>query len=114
MRRILIENARHKARIKHGGALARRQLTDQLPAAGLDHDIDVLTLDDALAKLEAEDPAKAKLVELRFFAGLSVEQAAAILSISRATADRWWSYARAFLYCELQDVSGHPSEPHTD
>jgi RNA polymerase sigma factor (TIGR02999 family) len=102
MRRILIEAARHNARMKHGGGLERQQLTDQIPAY-LDHtNIHVIALDDALARLEAEDPAKAKLVELRFFAGLSVEQAAAILGISRATADRWWTYARAFLYCEMQ------------
>jgi RNA polymerase sigma factor (TIGR02999 family) len=108
MRRILIESARQRARLKHGGGLERLPLTDQIPVVHLNHDIDVIALDDALAKLEAEDPAKAKLVELRFFAGLSVEQAAAIFSISRATADRWWTYARAFLYCEIQGEVGSP------
>jgi DNA-directed RNA polymerase specialized sigma24 family protein len=63
---------------------------------------DLLALDEALAKLEGEDAGKAKLVKLRYFAGLSVEEAAGMLGISRATADRWWAYARAFLYCEMR------------
>lgn len=103
MRRILIDAARRRQRVKHGGDRNRRELLDDLPAlTAVDDRIDLLALDEALAKLEVEDPAKARLVKLRFFAGLSVEEAAAILQISRATADRWWSYARAFLYCEMQ------------
>ncbi|HSU69039.1 MAG TPA: ECF-type sigma factor [Tepidisphaeraceae bacterium] len=101
MRRILIESARHDQRLKHGGGRARADLTDQI-AVPFDDGLDLLALDDALAKLEREDPSKAKLVQLRFFGGLTVEQAASILKISRATADRWWTYARAFLYCEMQ------------
>lgn len=100
MRRILIESARRKDRIKHGGGRARLELADEM-LSGFDDRIDLLALDDALMKLEREDAAKAELVKLRFFAGLSVEQAAAVLKISRATADRWWTYARAFLYCEM-------------
>ncbi|MGA2497830.1 MAG: ECF-type sigma factor, partial [Tepidisphaeraceae bacterium] len=105
MRRILIESARRKGRVRHGGGREKRELTDQM-LAGLDERVDLLVLDEALAKLEQEDAAKAKLVRLRFFAGLSVEQAAAILGISRATADRWWTYARAFLYCEMRGDRG--------
>ncbi|HZL35620.1 MAG TPA: ECF-type sigma factor [Tepidisphaeraceae bacterium] len=100
MRRILIECARKKRRTRHGGGRGREEFPDQMPAA-LNDQVDLLALDEALVKLEHEDAAKAKLVHLRFFAGLSVEEAAAILQISRATADRWWSYARAFLYCEM-------------
>ena len=101
MRRILIESARRKHRVKHGGGRARVDLADPIWVP-LDDRIDLLALDEALAKLAHEDPNKAKLVELRFFTGLSVQQAAAVLNVSRATADRWWTYARAFLYCEMQ------------
>jgi RNA polymerase sigma factor (TIGR02999 family) len=101
MRRILIDGARRRDRLKHGGGRAREELAEQV-AASLDERVDLLALDEALAKLEGEDAAKAKLVKLRYFAGLSVEEAAAILGISRATADRWWAYARAFLYCEMR------------
>jgi RNA polymerase sigma factor (TIGR02999 family) len=104
MRRILIESARRKNRIRHGGGRAMQELADQVPARLVDG-IDLLALDEALAKLEREDAGKARLVTLRFFAGMSVEEAAAILNVSRATADRWWTYARAFLYCEMQGGS---------
>ena len=66
-------------------------------------DDDLLDLDDALSKLEQEDPVKANLVKLRFFAGLSVEQAATALGISRATADRYWSFSRAWLFHALSE-----------
>ena len=103
MRRILIESARRKGRLRHGGARRREELTDVVLTGGGASGVDVIALDEALSKLEREDAAKAELVKLRFFAGLSIEQAAAMLRISRATADRWWSYARAFLYCEIAD-----------
>jgi RNA polymerase sigma factor (TIGR02999 family) len=111
MRRILVESARRKDRVKRGSDRLRQELTEQMSADLHDH-IDLLALDDALAKLEREDPAKAKLVGLRFFAGLSVEESAAILDISRATADRWWTYARSFLYCEIQG-DGEPRNDHS-
>jgi DNA-directed RNA polymerase specialized sigma24 family protein len=102
MRRILIESARHDHRLKHGGGHQRCPLTDSILAAtGAASPLDPLALDEALSKLEREDAAKAELVKLRFVAGLSMTEAAALLKISRATADRWWAYARAFLYCEL-------------
>jgi RNA polymerase sigma factor (TIGR02999 family) len=107
MRRILIDGARRRGRVKHGGGRVREELAEQVAAPlPLDDQVDVLALDEALAKLAAEDAGKAELVKLRYFAGLSVEEAAAILEISRATADRWWAYARAFLYCEMRGEGG--------
>ena len=65
---------------------------------------DVLLVDEALIKLALESPEKAELVKLRYFAGMTVAEAAEAMGISRATADRYWSYARAFLYCEMEDI----------
>lgn len=97
MRRILVESARRKQRRKHGGDRQRVPLDDLAVPAGTPPD-DLLALHEALTRLAEEDPLKARLVELRFFAGLSVEDAARCLGISRATADRYWAYARAWLY----------------
>jgi RNA polymerase sigma factor (TIGR02999 family) len=102
MRRILIDRARRKGTEKHGGARQRIDL-DDVEAAADTRSLDLLALDEALDKLAAEDPVKAQLVTLRYFAGLSVQEAADTLGISRATADRYWSYARIWLYCELRD-----------
>jgi RNA polymerase sigma factor (TIGR02999 family) len=101
MRRILIDKARRKDTAKHGGARQRLDLDDVEVAAG-GRSPDLLALDEALTRFAAEDPVKAQLVTLRYFAGLSVQEAADVLGISRATADRWWSYARTWLYCELR------------
>ncbi len=100
MRRILIENARRKQRLKHGGGQQRVDL-DDADLTIEESSTDIIALDEALAKLAEEDPVKADLVKLRYFAGLTIEQAAKILQISRATADRYWSYARAFLFHEI-------------
>ena len=100
MRRILIENARRKQRRKHGGGRQRVEL-DDADVAIEDALTDVIALDEALAKLAEEDAIKADLVKLRYFAGLTIEQAAKILEISRATAERYWSYARAWLFHEI-------------
>jgi RNA polymerase sigma factor (TIGR02999 family) len=100
MRRILIDGARRKRTEKHGGGRRRVNL-DDVEIAAADRAPDLLALDDALTKLAAEDPVKAQLVNLRYFAGLSVQEAADALGISRATAGRYWSYARTFLFCEL-------------
>ncbi len=97
MRRILVEAARRKQRLKHGGGWERLPLEQVEPAARLP-DQDLLDLDEALRQFAAAAPQKAKLVELRYFVGLSVEDAARCLGISRATADRWWTYARAWLH----------------
>jgi RNA polymerase sigma factor (TIGR02999 family) len=107
MRRILIDNARRKRTAKHGGGLQRLDLHDiEVPAATRSPDL--LALDEALTKLAAEDPIKAQLVTLRYFGGLSVQEAAETLGISRATADRYWSYARLWLYCELRGTDDGP------
>jgi RNA polymerase sigma factor (TIGR02999 family) len=109
MRRILVEAARRKHRLRHGGNRQRIPLESIDAAADLP-DENVLALDEALQALAATAPLKARLVELRFFAGLSVEDAALCLGISRATADRWWAYARAWLYDFLQSGENPKSE----
>jgi RNA polymerase sigma factor (TIGR02999 family) len=100
MRRILVESARRKRRVKRGGDLQRQCIDDEAIAAP-EIDGDLIELDAALDKLAAQDPRKAELVKLRYFAGLTIEQAAAALEISTTTADRDWTYARAWLFREL-------------
>jgi RNA polymerase sigma factor (TIGR02999 family) len=100
MRRILIENARRKQSAKHGGHGHRVGLTDADPATQAADD-DLLALDEALQRLAGVDGAKAELVKLRYFAGLTMEQAAEILGISRSTAYENWAYARAWLRAEI-------------
>jgi RNA polymerase sigma factor (TIGR02999 family) len=100
MRRILVESARRKSRVKHGGELQRVDLDEQdVPVRPPPEEI--LALDQALTRLAAEDPAVAQVVHLHFFAGLSIEEAAEALGVSRATAYRQWTYARAWLRCEI-------------
>jgi RNA polymerase sigma factor (TIGR02999 family) len=101
MRRILVENARRKRRQKRGGGLVRRELdTECLAAPEVSEDL--LALNEALDKLAASEPHVAELVKLRYFAGLTVQQAADLLGVSPRTADSWWAYARAWLLAELQ------------
>ena len=107
MRRILVENARRKRAERHGGQLERRDL-DDLDSAAPSPSEDLLALNEALAKLEAEDPVKAQLVKLRYFAGLTEKEAAAVLGISYASAQRQWSYAKVWLLDELREID--PSE----
>ena len=100
MRRILIDNARRKQSMKYGGNYQRIDLDDvEIPIEEPSEDL--LALNEALKKLSVEDPAKVELVKLRYFAGLTIEQAAVILKISRATAERYWSYARIWLFHEI-------------
>src|SRR4051812_26348799 len=100
MRRILVESARAKGRVKRGGGRPREHPDlDALAADGPAEDL--LALHDALEQFAAHDPVKAKLVELRFFAGLTLEEAAQCLDISLSTADRAWRYARAWLYTAM-------------
>jgi RNA polymerase sigma factor (TIGR02999 family) len=99
MRRILIDNARRKRGLKHGGGRQRADL-DNVEIAIEEPSEDVIALDEALEKLAVEDPVKANLVKLRYFAGLTIEQAADLLQISRSTADRYWSYSRVWLFHE--------------
>jgi len=100
MRRILIENARHKQRRKHGGAHERLDLQNADLAVQGPSD-DLIALDEALTKLAEQEPVVAELVKMRYFAGLTLEQAAEILGIARRTADRYWAYARAWLHREI-------------
>jgi len=106
MRRILVENARRKRSSKHGGGLVRQDLDDiQLAAPELGEDLEAL--DEALNRLAEKDPIKAELVKLRHFAGLTVEEAAQALGISTTTANRYWTYARAWLHQEI--ISDDPA-----
>jgi RNA polymerase sigma factor (TIGR02999 family) len=100
MRRILVENARRKGREKHGGGLQREHAEiDDLSVSGSPQE--VLALHEALEEFALHDPVKAKLVELRFFGGLTLVQAAECLDISLSSADRAWRYARAWLYATM-------------
>jgi RNA polymerase sigma factor (TIGR02999 family) len=109
MRRILVENAIRKQTVKHGGARRRVPLEEFHRIT--ESPQDVLDLDDALTRFTAEEPAKAQLVQLRFFAGLSTPEAAQALGISVATAERWWAYARTWLFAELGGREEKPSNP---
>jgi RNA polymerase sigma factor (TIGR02999 family) len=105
MRHILIDHARRRQRVKRGGGQRRVALEAvECPAPARGEDL--LALDEALDGLAREAPRKAELVKLRFFAGLSVEEAADCLGISRATADRDWAYARAWLYDRVRAADG--------
>lgn len=102
MRRILIENARKKQSLKRGGDLVRVEITIDEVAMDFD-DHHLIRLDEALERLAKEDPDKAKLIELRFFGGMTVEQSCELLGISKATSHRYWNYARAWLFLQLSD-----------
>src|SRR5437868_11869874 len=106
MRRILIDHARRKHRARRGGGLKRVELRDVAAVAESEAD-ELLALDEALTQLAAADARKAELVRLRYFAGLTLEQAADLLGIARATADRHWAFARAWLYDAL--TGGQPA-----
>ena len=100
MRRILIDRARRKQRVKHGGGAVQLDLDIHCPATNETPE-QLLSIDEALAKLEREQPRIAQLVKLRYFVGLPLKETAELLEISLATAKRRWSFARAFLYQEL-------------
>jgi RNA polymerase sigma factor (TIGR02999 family) len=106
MRRILVDVARRKQSLKGGGGRRREDLDRAAPAIG-GPDLDLLALDEALARLEQRDPRKAQLVKLRFFAGLTVEQAARALGIATSTADEDWAYARSWLRLA---IAGSPAD----
>ena len=101
MRRILVENARRKRAQRHGGKLERAEMPDIPSAAGQNED-QILAVNEALDKLSAKDKQKAELVKLRYFVGLSVEEAAEALAISVPTAHRYWAYTRAWLAREIK------------
>lgn len=104
MRRILVESARRKSRIKHGGELHR---IDWEGVAPVDDGLcdDLVALDEALTRFAELAPQKAELVKLRYFAGFTIDDAAKLLGISRTTAKRHWTYARAWLLAELKDTN---------
>jgi RNA polymerase sigma factor (TIGR02999 family) len=103
MRRILVENARRRSRVKHGGGRAREELApSQIVAPEISDEL--LALDEALERLAQNDPQSAELVKLRYFAGLTIPQAAEILGVSPRKADFLWSFARAWLRREMSDA----------
>ena len=109
MRRILVERARHYQRIKHGRGAEHFEVNEELP--GADPELtDVIAIHEALTQLEATDPRKAKVVALRYFAGLSVEETAGALNVSPATVKNEWMFARAWLF----RVLGSPGAPPAD
>jgi RNA polymerase sigma factor (TIGR02999 family) len=100
MRRILVESARRKSRLKHGCDHQRIDL-DSCCLVSDAPSLDLVALDEALSRLAETEPAKVELVKLRFFAGLTMPEAAAVLDISLATAERYWTFAKSWLYAEL-------------
>ena len=109
MRRILIDQARQKQSQRRGGGRKRQVLEDVEIAAG-EPSLDVMALHEALERFEQVDRLKAELVKLRYFAGLTIPQAAEALGISSTTADRYWSYARAWLHAELKQGDSGPAD----
>jgi RNA polymerase sigma factor (TIGR02999 family) len=109
MRRILVDNARRKQTVKHGGGLRKVPLAEFHRVAESPRDL--LDLDDALSRFAEEEPEKARLVQLRFFAGLSTAEAAEVIGISVATAERWWAYSRTWLFSELRSAEENSDSP---
>ena len=103
MRRILIERARRRQAVRHGGNQKRVEFDDLagLPES-MNNDEHVIDLNAALDKLALEDPAKAELVKLRYFVGMTIEESAETMGISTPTVKRWWAYARSWLYEEMK------------
>jgi RNA polymerase sigma factor (TIGR02999 family) len=101
MRRILIDGARRRNRDKRGGDFVRLALSDDVPSVDSDDIDELLALDDALTKLAKEDPVLAKLVELRYFTGLTIDETAEVLGVSARTTKRNWAFARAWLQREM-------------
>lgn len=110
MRRILVDAARRKQAVRHGGGKHRVPLQDYHRITASPDGL--LALDEALTRFASEEPAKAELVKLRFFAGLSMPEAAKALGISLASAERWWAYARTWLLSELQDDASQENSPN--
>jgi len=103
MRRILVDHARARQTIKRGGGRTRIAL-DAAVSESRESEVDLVALDDCLARLESLDERQARIIEMRFFAGLTIEETAALLEISPATVKREWTLARAWLYRELSDL----------
>lgn len=109
MRRILVDHARRRESLKRGGNLARVDLPE-LVTPETNQQLDLIALDEALRTLEREHPEKGQIVNLRFFAGCSLEETAEYLGISRATAQRHWAYARAWLFGQLNPIERDPKK----
>jgi RNA polymerase sigma factor (TIGR02999 family) len=105
MRRILVDHARREGAAKRGGSMQRVTLDEEV-SAGAEPDVELVALDDALQALAKLDPVLSQLVELRFFAGMTIEETAAVLDISSATVKREWTSARAWLYRRLNEGTG--------
>lgn len=110
MRRILVEHARARMREKRGGKAVRLPMGDVCPVTRLPNS-QVLALDEALQRLAERAPEKYELVKLRYFAGMTIREAAEALGISHATAERHWSYSRAWLYCEMNECASSSGPP---
>ena len=102
MRRILVDHARHRSRDKRGGPAPKLSLDEVTATAEPSADVDLLALDDALTALAQLDPRGARIIELRFFSGLTIEESAEVLDLSPGTVKREWSAARAWLYREMR------------
>jgi RNA polymerase sigma factor (TIGR02999 family) len=102
MRRILIDNARRKRALRHGGDQRRIDL-DEIDVAAVEKEDELLAMNDAMDEFAAVDKQKAELVKLRYFIGLNIDEAAKILGVSVPTANRWWAFARAWLYQKIRD-----------
>jgi RNA polymerase sigma factor (TIGR02999 family) len=112
MRRILIERARRKKAMRHGGGQVRIDFEHLEIGLPIENDDRLLALDESLERFTAVDPAKAHLVNLRYFVGLTNSEAAEILGISEPTAKRWWAYSKAWLYRSMEEeTAGPPKEP---
>lgn len=109
MRRILVDAARNRGSLKRGGGFRQVDL-EGIAATAADRSEDVEAISEALDQFARHDPTKAELVKLRYFVGLSVEEAAEVLGISRATADRQWRYAKTWLYCALSQCTDSAGE----
>jgi RNA polymerase sigma factor (TIGR02999 family) len=107
MRRILVERARHRRSLKAGGSCRRSDIED-IEAVVVGPDLDLLALNEALEKLEVQDHRKAQLVKLRFFAGMTIEEAALALGVSTSTADNDWAYSRCWLRIEMEGAQDSP------
>jgi RNA polymerase sigma factor (TIGR02999 family) len=107
IRRVLVEHARARRRDKRGGGRLRVTLSDEM-ALGRGPDLDVLALDEALTRLGEEDPTDQRVVELRFFGGLSVKETAKVLGVVERTVHRRWTFARAWLFRELAGAVAAP------
>lgn len=117
MRRILIDHTRRMRRVKHGGDRIRVGLSESCQSGSLELE-ELFALQEALEALEQKSAKKAELVKLRYFSGLTLDEAAVLLQISRTTANRYWSFSRAWLFNRLQDRSpeppGEPEPPAVD